>query len=64
MKRLLLVATLAVAGFTGTVSAKGSIIKDVKSSKAVGAKCYNYVYDKYGNIIGKIEVACPDIIVT
>lgn len=63
MKKLLLVAAVAVAGVTGNVSAKGNVVKGSKTTKAVVAKCYNYVYDANGNVVGQVEVKCPDVVV-
>jgi hypothetical protein len=60
MKKLFLVATIAIAGITGTVSAQG-LGKNVESVKAT--TCMKAIYDSNGNFMGYIVVPCPSVIV-
>lgn len=36
---------------------------EIVQSSPKKTKCYNYVYDENGKIIGKVEVPCPDEII-
>lgn len=36
---------------------------EIVQSSPKKTKCYNYVYDENGKIIGKVEVPCPDLII-
>ncbi len=63
MKNLLLVATFAVAGVMGTLSAKSTVVKSNKSVFADTArKCYDKKTDAFGNVY-YVQVKCPDVIV-
>jgi hypothetical protein len=58
MKKLLLVATLAVAGFGGSLNAaqtSGNFLAD-------GTKCYKEAIDDFGNHY-YAQVPCPDKII-
>ena len=58
MKKLLLLAIFMAAGFSNNISAYNS----VPTKKAT--RCFMFVRDKNGVIIGQVQVKCPDIIVT
>lgn len=60
MKKLLLVATFAVAGITGSITAKTSDTAD-KNLK-VESKCYKEAVDDFGNHY-YAQVPCPPVII-
>ncbi|MGA9212368.1 hypothetical protein [Kaistella sp.] len=65
MKKLLLVATFAVAGVTGSLSAKstvGSSPTSVKSVKIAGTICVKKMKDLFGNVY-YVQVTCPPVVV-
>lgn len=41
----------------------GNLLDENVQSSPKAIKCYNYVYDENGKIIGKVEVPCPDEII-
>ena len=65
MKKLLLVATFAVAGVTGGLSAKStgvSFAKSIKSDNIAGTICVKRMKDMFGNVY-YVQVPCPPVIV-
>jgi len=65
MKKLLLIATFAVAGVTGGVSAKSTVVsspKSIKSVKIAGTVCVKKMKDLFGNVY-YVQVTCPPVVV-
>ncbi|MFC0342843.1 hypothetical protein [Epilithonimonas hispanica] len=63
MKKLLLVATFAVAGVTGSLSAKSKPVTITKSFlQAEATTCYRKAIDDFGNTY-YVKVTCPKKII-